>query len=699
MFTNEEIECFSKVAESLKKYRRAELLDETGKSILDELYVDLLDGNVVLKKCLLDNTTFLVGRKGTGKSTIFLKLENEYRKKSGYLPCYIDVKTIFESAQAQSTYADYLADYMDRETLNKYLMTRSFIQSVLSVIYSEVDKQRKSFFQKVAGAIVGNSDEKIKEKIKILREKVDNNEEFKKIELPIFQHYKTKVETSKQDTQKGIVGANVSLGVGTNPEMKMGMSEESALENISENSFETEFSELFLKVFEIRSIISNLQEILGEMKIVHLVIMLDDISEIDGNALKLFMDSIVAPLNNWSNEFVKFKIAFYPTRVHYGKIDPGKIDIIDLDFYELYSEFDVNRMEENATNFTKRLIDNRFEYYGKHFSLYIDEKMTDEEAYALMFKTSMNVPRIMGYMFSYLHQSNIIYGKKISKQDIENASLKYYEEKIEAFFNASTYCLLSLEEKRDIAQLKKLKDAIVNKAKEIKTQISTGELSGKYVRKLPYSSHFHIIQEKDKYLSTLELNHFISKYEEMSNRDGKKVNVYCLNYGLARKNNIIWGKPRGTEFRKYYIERPFNYTNLILNELKEIQVIYCSNKENCSRKFREEEIPFLQFTHFKCPECGSDVIIEKVIDNEIELEFTEEKGLSKLYPEEMQIVIELSSRTSPVLARDIAEEVDMNSIRVGQLGRKLAKSGIIIRKKVGAIYEYSLSEKGRMYCS
>ena len=121
-----------------------------------------------------------VGRKGTGKSTIFLKLENEYRKKSGYLPCYIDVKTIFESAQAQSTYADYLADYMDRETLNKYLMTRSFIQSVLSVIYSEVDKQRKSFFQKVAGAIVGNSDEKIKEKIKILREKVDNNEEFKK---------------------------------------------------------------------------------------------------------------------------------------------------------------------------------------------------------------------------------------------------------------------------------------------------------------------------------------------------------------------------------------------------------------------------------------------------------------------------------------------------------------------------------------
>lgn len=85
MYTEEVIDGFSKAAESLKKYRRAELLDEAGKSILDDMYVDLLRGDVVLKKCLLDNTTFLIGRKGTGKSTIFLILENEYRKKATYL--------------------------------------------------------------------------------------------------------------------------------------------------------------------------------------------------------------------------------------------------------------------------------------------------------------------------------------------------------------------------------------------------------------------------------------------------------------------------------------------------------------------------------------------------------------------------------------------------------------------------------------
>lgn len=81
MYTAEDKRRFVEVSESLKKYRRADLIDESGKSILDKLYVDLLPDNIILNKCLLDNTTFLVGRKGTGKSTIFLKLENEYRKK------------------------------------------------------------------------------------------------------------------------------------------------------------------------------------------------------------------------------------------------------------------------------------------------------------------------------------------------------------------------------------------------------------------------------------------------------------------------------------------------------------------------------------------------------------------------------------------------------------------------------------------
>jgi len=152
------------------------------------------------------------------------------------------------------------------------------------------------------------------------------------------------------------------------------------------------------------------------MKIKKLVVMLDDVSEIDDQALVLFMDTIVSPLNNWSNDFIKFKIAFYPGREHYGKIDPGKIDIINLDFYDLYSAFDTNKMETNAVDFTKRLLKNRFEYYTDGIKAYFDDKLDMDEVYSLFFKTSMNVPRIIGYQLSYIYQNVIIFGKRLQNR-------------------------------------------------------------------------------------------------------------------------------------------------------------------------------------------------------------------------------------------------------------------------------------------
>lgn len=72
--------------------------------------------------------------------------------------------------------------------------------------------------------------------------------------------------------------------------------------------------------------------------------------------------------------------------------------------------------------------------------------------------------------------------------------------------------------------VKKIRDAIVSNSKIIKSQILRGELSGKiYDKAKPYSSHFHVLQEADKYLESLELNHFITKYEEKANRDQKKL--------------------------------------------------------------------------------------------------------------------------------------------------------------------------------
>jgi len=698
LYSNEQKKAFMQVAESLKKYRRAELIDQdSGREILEQLYVDLLPDNYVLEKCLLDNTTFLVGRKGTGKSTIFLKMEYEYRKKKTHFPCYVDVKTVFESSRAQAINQKYLEEFLEPEELSRYLMSRTFIQNVLEDIYNEIDKQKESIFQRLVNSLTGNDKESIKTRIKNLKSKVDSNAQFENVEIPLLKQRNISDSSSKSTaeslTSQGGVKCNTSM---TDCSIEAGMEAQisDSFENKSNRAME--YTDLLLQVFDVKNIIREIKEILEMMKIKKLVVMLDDVSEIDDQALVLFMDTIVSPLNNWSNDFIKFKIAFYPGREHYGKIDPGKIDIINLDFYDLYSAFDTNKMETNAVDFTKRLLKNRFEYYTDGIKAYFDDKLDMDEVYSLFFKTSMNVPRIIGYQLSYIYQNVIIFGKKITKQDIENAAVKYYDNNIAAFFETSTYCLLTLEERQSIAQLKQVRDTIVEQAKLIKQQIVKGELKGKiYDKKMPYSSHFHVLKDVENYLETLELNHFISKYEEKSNKDGKKVAIYCLNYGLAHKNNIIWGRATGSAYRKYFIERPFNYSTLILNQIRVTVEVKCPK---CGRVFSDEEQKFLAFTHDKCPDCSVLVERNTIVDKTVDLQYEASKALPMLTKDEMDIILELKRRNNAVKARDIAGEVDMASRRVAAICRKLDEDkGLVVRSKDGQVLTYKLSETGKQY--
>ncbi len=86
---------FSNAAQSLKLYRRADIIDqEDGASLIDELYVDPLPSGQVLDTLLRPNTTFVIGRKGTGKSTVFQRLQSAIRAGKSQTSAYVDIKTV-----------------------------------------------------------------------------------------------------------------------------------------------------------------------------------------------------------------------------------------------------------------------------------------------------------------------------------------------------------------------------------------------------------------------------------------------------------------------------------------------------------------------------------------------------------------------------------------------------------------------------
>lgn len=703
MYTHEQRKSFNKIVESLKKYRRADLLNDEGESILDELYVDLLPNNLILERCLENNTTFLIGRKGTGKSTIFLKLENEYRKENCYFPCYIDVKTVYESSQSETITSSYLQNYLNPKEIEKYLLQRTFIQNVLKTIYTEIDNKHQNLLDRLKSRFTSSDKETIKEEISSLLNKINDNSSFEDIEIPILQRRKIKATDNTLEAFSDSASLKLpSFKLGPDSlevSNDIGISYEDKLSITEQHQFE--YSEVLLKVFNIKSVIESISRILQKLGIKHLVIMLDDTSEIEVSSIKTFIDTVVAPLNNWSNEYIKFKIAFYPNRIHYGKIDPGKIDTINLDFYNLYSEFNSNKMTEEAINFTERLLTKRFLYYHQNIEDFFDiTENSMEDYYELLFNVSMNVPRITGYILSFVYQSKIIHDKKISKIDIQRASQKYFEEKINVFFEKSIHCLLSNNERKTIYDLQQLVSLIVNRSSEIKTDIVTGQVKGGlYNPSKPFTSHFHIDLSLEKYLESLELNHFITKFSEQKNRDGNLVNIYCLNYGLATKNSILWGRDKSdSKYRKYFIERLFDYSQIISNFLADRKSIICSNT-TCDRKFTEKDLPGLEFTEMKCPKCHSLVEIKNIIDAELSSILHNRQNYIQLPECEYKIMVLLNNDPRKNFrARDIAEEIDFSSIFIANQCKKLKKDfGYVDIDQCVTPYTYRISESGTKF--
>lgn len=678
MYTTKQKNGFNLAVESLKRYRRAELKDNRNKSLINDLYVDLLSNNQIVNTCKAPNTTFIIGRKGTGKSTIFQKIESDFQKDNSKVTCYIDVKTIFEQNESSIIISDYLNNLLPRECIEKYLLQRTFIQEILKSIIESINTKYNDLISYVKFSDAAYN---VKEQIENLIKKIDNNVCLKQIEIPIISSINEKIQNENKvsDSFSAEAGFETSL---KNITGKAEISATTSSQNLE--LWQKEFSTIFLKLFEIKEYLLSIKKILQTLYIKHIYVLLDDFSELEINDAKVFVDSVLAPLNNWSEEFIKFKIATYPERIYYGKIDPGKIDKVFLDFYELYSQNNRTEMEEKSIDFTKRLIDSRISYFCKcDISVFFDiKKNTMLDYYRLLFQVSMNVPRCLGYVLFYCYQTTINYNKLITTKDIENAAQIYYEKHVECIFDATTKTLCSYEEKLSLVQQKALLDQIVNQLKLVKKDIISGTLTGKSYESCktnPYVSHFTCNQALESLLSSLELNYFISKYDEMSDRDGKKVNVYAINFGLAKKLNLRWGKPKNV--RKYFIERPFDFNKLIEQYISNTKNFECSNP-NCKQIFPYSYKESFALYDYQCPKCRSKVelrTISTLFEDELKASIEESK---LLLPIDYNILKTLNSFSNGAFIKDICEELDISPQLIGKRAKNLENKGLIKRSKL-----------------
>lgn len=678
MYNREILQGFADATQSLKLYRRAELRDEaTYATLIEKLYVDPLPNEAVLETILRPNTTLIVGRKGTGKSTVFQRAQHDIRKKKRFLSAYVDIKTVYESAEVDPSALEKLsgaAIAASASELKRILLYRSFSRAVFIEIQTELKKQINSSWAARAKEAISAKRRDIIEALDSLVDDAFDVDllditKYAKVDIKAGRGAKLQKKANNSASGKGSLNAKDASVEGS-----FAHADEEAAEGSS--SEEQSYSKVLLRTFNVNSLMGKLLDLLTSIKIQHLYIFIDDFSELPEPAMRVFVDAILAPLNNWSNEVIKFKIAAYPGRIYLGKIDATKIDEIHLDTFRLYGASDISTMEDKAIEFTKRLLENRFEHYlGESFDKFCEANY--EEILRQLFFASAGNARNLGHILFNLRETHVAYGKPIGVRAIGEASRKYYEEKIEPYFGVQKFVYETFDERSSIFSLKELLENLVNKARELrayKESSVTKLISGRTP-----SSHFHVLADMDSLLATLELNFFLTKYYEMKDRDGRKVSIYALNHGLCSKYTIGFGRPSGKrEFRLYYIERIFDYTPIMRAYIERNQEIKCNG---CGAVHGLDKLDSIRLFDMMCPVCKKskcDIVnLSKryeaslnQIDDEMLLPATEIGILNVLYAEERDL-----------FASEIAEALDCSHQLIGKRGKILAERGLVDRAK------------------
>lgn len=681
-------EKFSKIAESLRQYRRAELKDferDVGSKPIDQLYVDPLPGSAVLNSVLSSNTTFLLGRKGTGKSTVFAKAQSKLRARKDIVSVYIDVKSLYDILYASEVQAEGLsAAGISPLAYRSHILRKSILGRIIAELLKEISDNcdKLTLLDRWRG--IKKQYEELKEKLGEISSRVKASK-LEAHEIPILQTISNQIRIKKnqENSRKTSLGTKASAKFASNDAEIS--AEVSGLisdfdKTLDDSDIYNEYSDVVLKSFPFSEIITEIQTLITESGLTRLVVFFDDFSELKFIDQRLFVDVILSPLNNSSNETVKLKVAGYPGRVYYGKIDPGKVDTISLDFCDLYEATEVQEMEKSASDYAARLLNKRFSAFDVELSDYFDysTEAGKDELMKLMFQASFNAPRIMGHLLHSLYLDRISKNLKITPASIRLASKKYYENTVSKYFEKlNRYALEPFENKLDRHNQNELLRCLISEATTVRKRITSNAVGGKYFSTLqgtPPTSHFTVHPELEEIFASLESNFFVSRYKNMRDKEGRDVIAYALFMGLCESERMTWGYPEGRPFRHYFQQRCFEYTRAVHLFLSRNKTIKCNACGTCHPMELKES---LELYKWRCPECveGTCSITNLSDDFKDEVEALDKDIM--LEPIELEIISIINDEGRRMRAGEISALIDTTHQLVGRRTSKLQEMGLI----------------------
>lgn len=672
-------ENINKAFRSLIKSGRPDIRDDNNNDLIQKLYVDLFEGEYFLQLAMDDNHTIFKGRRGTGKSTVFIHAENCLKQKKGILPIYINLQSCYEEIRTSESSV--------QDNLNKWNTYKNFFNEVLSAIQNNCRK----LFGKHA-------------EIEKLFEEIQKGEYIDADFQRTLKVNETKEKNQNVKSEVGTSGGVLSSTIGAGGDSKYTRAEEHDVKE--------------MRIYSINKILKKLTEILKKQNINTVYLFLDDFSELDIDAQQLIIDSLIAPIISSYNEHFVVKLAAYPYRIYLGNIDSNKITQYSLDFYDVYEKSTTNykEVESLGIDYVKRTIKKRIEVYTNNQmdadELFDTEKIKIESYYKTLFYASAGIPRCLGYILDYSYLGSINQGKQINMSNIDNSARKYFTENIYPdFYNDVRFKQSFLDDGKilnQITQNKLVKDLIkISKSfkrNQIEQYTTKGSVKAiyketitKYKSSTGYwipSSHFAIEKDIEGLLQTLELYFIVNKFNEGSSRKpGIKMSYYGLNYGLCLENSIDYGKPEIRRSYDYWRQDEFNYTEIIPKLLNNTSVPKC---KECGYEYSKKDEYDVAKRFGFCLSCKAVGTLseEKNVDEILQQQIEKWKsvGLPDLQMSILRILYNKRETDEELTAMNIAGELDTHHLSITKSCDGLKTLGYVGYTKLD-VRHYVITEK------
>lgn len=594
---------------------------------LESYYIDPFN---YISNIMQDEDNFIVGRRGTGKSTLlyraFIECINSWEEekriyKKRVLPIFIDLSK-----------CDAISKKFDDEIKFEEYFTYELVRNFRNYIYLVWDK-----------IVPYGSESEESLRLDDINRFMSELDEFIKRGSPISVNYLEERSLFGEGNTK-----NISAEILHNS-FHLGGSKQTNSSKELETTIITKYN------YTLGEFLDKLTLIKDFANITSIYVFIDEYSELSISNQKI-LAGLLKRLRG-TRKGIYFKICAITDNYDLGEIRLQRdFYEISLDLYKFIERSNgLNDAFDRLKKFTENIVQERLNAYDCNIK--IDNLFSDyNQSIELLTRASIGIPRTVGIILKEAWtQVGAKERFKITNDDlifgIKSAGDSYY-----GFFSGNVGPVIP-QFYEDM-----LEEILTRARKERK--VNTGKAANMFLVKSFRDSHF-------KYLTENYLIHLLKK-GETSVKGETSLSLYMIDVSFIYSYNLGF-----TLDRDIYRQQRFVYDDVMIN----YDVYFTKTRKEykcpcCDKEYTQEQLLLPQLDTYIdfCPKDKTKLIkIEGAEMPEYVLTETERKIVG---------TIRNRTRNDAILARDVAEIVGCNKIKVAKFAEKVTKDNLINREKV-----------------